>query len=140
MSALTISGPSSLSTTTEAQIYTEWRCDGCQEGSPVPLDLGETRWEYRVNELYARGHDQGTITVLLTLYAMNNAWGRSSDREGIGYYPGVRLSAKSGASVPVEQVDDIDLVAMRGSRLVLAECKESAELRCSRRGTSPAII
>lgn len=104
-----------------------WRCDGCQVDSPVPLDLGATRWQYRVNELYARGHDQGTITVLLTLHAMSNAWGRSFSREALGYYPGVRLRAKAGAAVPVEQVDDIDLVAIRGSKLILAECKESAE-------------
>ena len=97
------------------------------EDSPVPLDQRETRWQYRVNELYARGHDQGTITVLLTLYAMSNAWARFSSREGLGYYPGVKLRRKAGGSVPVEEVDDIDVVVMRNDKLILVECKESAE-------------
>jgi hypothetical protein len=103
-----------------------WRCDGCQENLPIPLDLHKTGWQYRVNELYARGHDQGTLTPLLTLNAMYIAWGTSSIYGGLGFYPGIELKAKEGADVPFPN-KEIDLVAMRGESLILAECKESTE-------------
>ncbi len=101
-----------------------WRCDGCKEDMPIPLDLQSTSWRYRINELYAHGHDQGTLTPLLTLYAMHTAWGTSSIGGSLGFYPGVELKAKEGADVPFAH-KEIDLVALRGSSLILAECKES---------------
>jgi hypothetical protein len=39
-----------------------WRCDGCQEDFPIPLEPEKTEWHYRINELYAQGHNQGTLT------------------------------------------------------------------------------
>jgi hypothetical protein len=102
-----------------------WRCDGCQEDLPIPLEPDKTEWHYRINELYAHGHDQGTLTPLLTLYAMHAAWGVSSTYGTLGFYPGVELSAKDGVQVPFQH-KEIDLVAMRGGDLILAECKESA--------------
>ncbi len=102
-----------------------WRCDGCQEHLPIPLDMNSTDWRYRINELYARGHDQGTLTPLLTLNAMHTAWGGSSIRGDIGFYPGIEITAKEGAEVPFTH-KEIDLVAMMGGTLILAECKESA--------------
>jgi hypothetical protein len=104
-----------------------WRCDGCKEDMPIPLHLQSTSWRYKVNELYAHGHDQGTLAPLLTLYAMHLAWGSSSIQGGLGFYPGVELRAKEGADVPFAN-KEIDLVAMRGSSLVLAECKETTEI------------
>ena len=101
-----------------------WRCDGCQENLPIPLDLHKTGWQYRVNELYAHGHDQGTLTPLLTVYAMHAAWGTSSIDGGLGCYPGVELRAKEEAAIRLEH-KEIDLVAMLGGDLILAECKES---------------
>jgi hypothetical protein len=103
-----------------------WRCDGCKEDMPIPLKPGATHWRYRVNELYAHGHDQGTLTPLLTLYAMHAAWGTSPVYGGLGFYPGVELTAKEGADVPFEH-KEIDLVAIRRGELILAECKESTE-------------
>ena len=102
-----------------------WRCDGCKEDMPIPLHPQSVTWRYRINELYAHGHDQGTLTPLLTLYAMHLAWGTSSIYGGLGFYPGVELKAKEGADVPFGN-KEIDLVAMRGGKLILAECKESA--------------
>jgi hypothetical protein len=103
-----------------------WRCDGCQEDFPVPLDPDKTEWHYRINELYAHGHNQGTLTPLLTLHAMAGAWGGRPSGEGLGFYPGVELTAKEGACVPFPK-KEVDLVALRGRDLVLAECKESTE-------------
>jgi hypothetical protein len=103
-----------------------WRCDGCKEDMPIPLHLQSTPWRYRINELYAHGHDQGTLTPLLTLYAMHTAWGASSAYGNLGFYPGVELKAKDGADVPFQH-KEIDLVAMRGGDLILAECKESVD-------------
>jgi hypothetical protein len=40
-----------------------WRCDGCKEDMPIPLHPQSTPWRNRINELYAHGHDQGTLTV-----------------------------------------------------------------------------
>jgi hypothetical protein len=39
-----------------------WRCHGCQEILPIPLEPDKTEWHYRINELYAHGHNQGTLT------------------------------------------------------------------------------
>lgn len=103
-----------------------WRCDGCQEDVPIPLKLDATCWWYRVNELFATGYDQGTVTPLLALYLMHTAWGHPSDREGFGCYPGVELTARAGVEVPVGHVE-VDLVALRHGRPILVECKESGE-------------
>jgi hypothetical protein len=103
-----------------------WQCDGCKEEMPIPLHLQSTPWRYRINELYAHGHDQGTLTPLLTLYAMHTAWGASSAYGNLGFYPGVELKAKDGADVPFQH-KEIDLVAMRGGDLILVECKESVD-------------
>lgn len=103
-----------------------WRCDGCKEDMPIPLNPDATHWRYRINELYAHGHDQGTLTPLLTLNAMHTAWGTSSIYGGLSFYPGVEIRAKEGADVPFDH-REIDLVAMRNGELILAECKESAE-------------
>ncbi len=102
-----------------------WRCDGCKEEMPIPLHPQSLTWRYRINELYAHGHDQGTLTPLLALHAMHLAWGTSSIYGGLGFYPGVELKAKERADVPFEN-KEVDLVAMRGGKLILAECKESA--------------
>ena len=102
-----------------------WRCDGCKEDMPIPLHLQVTPWRYRINELYAHGLDQGALTPLLTLYAMHLAWGISSIHGDLGFYPCVELRVKDGAHVPFEH-KEIDLVAIRGGNLILAECKESA--------------
>jgi len=107
------------------RIAETWRCDGCKEEMPIPLHPQSTPWRYRINELYAHGHDQGTLTPLLTLHAMHAAWGTSSIYGGLGFYPGVEIKAKDVAEVPFGH-KEIDLVAMRGGDLILAECKESA--------------
>ncbi len=103
-----------------------WRCDGCKEDMPIPLQPQSITWRYKINELYAHGLDQGTLTPLLTLHAMHLAWGTSSIHGGLGFYPCVELKAKGGADVPFDK-KEIDLVAMRGRELILAECKESAK-------------
>lgn len=103
-----------------------WRCAGCQEDSPIPLEPDKTEWHYHINELYAHGHNQGTLTPLLTLHAMAGAWGDRPGGKGLGFYPGVELKAKAGARVPFFK-KEVDLVALRGDDLVLAECKESTE-------------
>jgi hypothetical protein len=102
-----------------------WRCNGCQEDSPIPLEPEKTEWHYHINELYAHGHNQGTLTPLLTVNAMHASWRTSSVYGDLGFYPGVELRAKDGVDVPFEH-KEIDLVAMRGGNLILAECKESA--------------
>jgi hypothetical protein len=103
-----------------------WRCDGCQKVSPIPLDPDKTEWHYRINELYAHGHDQGVLTPLLTLHAMDIAWGSLFPYGVVGFYPGVKIKAREGADVPFCE-KEIDLVAVRGNELILAECKESTE-------------
>jgi hypothetical protein len=103
-----------------------WRCDGCQEDLPIPLEPDKTEWHYRINELYAHGHNQGTLTPLLTFHGMAAAWGRWSRGEALGFYPGIEIKAKEGARVPYPK-KEIDLVALRGRGLMLAECKESTE-------------
>jgi hypothetical protein len=57
-----------------------WRCDGCQEDMPIPLNPDATHWQYRINELFAAGYDQGTITPLLTFFLMHTAWGDPTGR------------------------------------------------------------
>lgn len=57
---------------------------------------------------------------------MSRAWGDRPSGEGLSFYPGVELRAKKGARVPFSK-KELDLVALRGRDLVLAECKESTE-------------
>lgn len=101
-----------------------WKCHGCQQDSPIPLKMDKTEWQYRINDLYARGHEQGTLTPLLTLRSMIEAWSDRPDGSSLGFYPGVVLEARKGANVPFAH-KEIDLVALHGSNLILAECKES---------------
>ena len=98
-----------------------WHCDGCQVSLPIPLDPIVTPWVYRINELYARGHDQGTITHLLALYNLfpPTLLGQVSN---LGCYPGVVLKAKEGSGTPLDEVE-IDIIGIRDGKLTLAECK-----------------
>ena len=105
-----------------------WRCDGCKEDLPIPLGLDQTGWRYRINELYAHGLDQGTVTPLLSLHALNIFWRGSTNKEGLGFYPGIELEAKEGADVPVDRKLEIDLVVLRGENLVFVECKEDGNV------------
>jgi hypothetical protein len=57
---------------------------------------------------------------------MAAAWGGRPSEVGLGFYPGVVLKAKEGARVPYPE-KEVDLVALHGRDLVLAECKESTE-------------
>jgi hypothetical protein len=102
-----------------------WTCDGCRQEMPIPLSFNQLPWTYRINELYAHGHDQGTVATLLTLYAMHAKWSPSFAWEGFGYHPGIKLGTR--AEVPLPKDPEIDVVAVWGLRLVLAECKTSVE-------------
>ena len=103
-----------------------WICDGCREEMPIPIKPGTLSWTYRINELWANGHHQGSVAPLLALYVMHAKWGSSFAREGFGYYPGVELKKRDGASAPVDHIE-IDLMALWGGVPVLVECKVSAE-------------
>lgn len=93
---------------------------------PIPVGPEALNWKYRINELWANGQDQGTVTPLLALHAMHAKWGYSFAREGFGYHPGIKLEKRDEASVPVNSIE-IDLVALWGAKPILVECKESAE-------------
>lgn len=103
-----------------------WRCDGCQSTVPIPLELGNTAWAYRVNELYARGHDQGVITHLLTLFNLPAQSFSLPGTSVLGYYPGVLLKARDDNAVPKDAVE-IDVAGIINGRLVIAECKDSGD-------------
>ncbi|CAN5906842.1 hypothetical protein BH23ACT11_BH23ACT11_00550 [soil metagenome] len=103
-----------------------WICDGCREEMPIPIKHNTLSWKYRINELWANGHHQGSVAPLLALYAMHAKWGSSFAREGFGYYPGVEVKKRDGASAPVDHIE-IDLMALWGGIPVLVECKVSAE-------------
>lgn len=107
------------------RIGERWTCDGCREDMPIPIGSDAVHWRYRVNELWANGQDQGTVTPLLALYAMHAKWGASFDREGFGYYPGIELKKQDAASVPLDHIE-VDLIAFHGGKPILVECKESA--------------
>jgi hypothetical protein len=99
-----------------------WRCDGCGEEMPIPVGPDALHWKYRVNELWANGQDQGTVTPLLALHAMHVKWGSSFAREGFGYHPGIKLEKRDEASVPVNSID-IDLVALWGPKSYWSSAK-----------------
>lgn len=99
----------------------DWRCSGCQSNAPIPLDLDSTTWSYRVNELYARGHDQGALAHVLTIFSL-----LSFGTAIAGYYPGIVLKAIPGARVPESEVE-LDVVGIRDGKLIVAECKDSGD-------------
>jgi hypothetical protein len=105
-----------------------WRCDGCLSDQVIPLALNHVNWKYRINELYARGHDQGVITHLLSIYALHQP-ARLGDTSVLGYHPGVKITAASeqvAKQTKIEQMD-LDLVSIRDGRLIIGECKDSGE-------------
>lgn len=105
-----------------------WRCDGCLSDQVIPLTLNSVNWKYRINELYARGHDQGVISHLLAIYALHPAI-KPRDHSVLGYHPGVKIIAKSdhiAQQTKIEQME-LDLVSIRDGRLIIGECKGSGE-------------
>ncbi|MBL7165795.1 MAG: hypothetical protein ISS55_04845 [Dehalococcoidales bacterium] len=122
-----------------------WRCDGCQTEQAVPLMPDRTDWQYRVNELYARGLDQGVIDHLLLMNAVHLRWqsegpallGYAGDVavpevQGavvMGYYPGVEIHALQDGVAKATGIAhmELDLVAVKDERLVVAECKGLGE-------------
>ena len=105
-----------------------WRCDGCLNDQAIPLELNNATWKYRINELYARGHDQGAITQLLSIYALHPP-GILRDTSILGYYPGVIITAISDDIVHQTGIKrmELDLVSIRDGRLIIGECKDSGE-------------
>lgn len=105
-----------------------WRCDGCLNDQAIPLELNYVNWKYRINELYARGHDQGVITHLLSIYAFHPPF-TFGDTCILGYYPGVKITATSAEvkqQTTIEQME-LDLISIRDGRLIIGECKDSGD-------------
>lgn len=108
------------------RINKTWHCDGCLSDLATPLDLDQVRWNYRINELYARGHDQGIITHLLSIYALHPP-AVLGDTAILGYYPGIKITTTSPEVAERTKIEEmeIDLVAIRDGRLLIAECKDT---------------
>ena len=105
-------------------VAAEWICDGCRTHMPVPVDPSNTVWSYRINELVARGFDQGTLVHLLALHCayfgflLDDLW---------GMHPGILLTPDpEGPNPAAVQPREVDVVVLAAGRLIIGECKQSA--------------
>jgi len=87
-------------------------CQGC--GSAIQLPL-EAAFAFRLNQLFIEGMKQGAATVLLTALRLYE-----SSPEAFIWQAGVRVKRRGKET-------EIDLVAVCGERLVVAECKDNFE-------------
>lgn len=108
-----------------ARLGEEFTCDGCQRTTPIPLDLASTQWNYRVNELYAKAHDQGVIPHLLTTYASWDPYTSESQPQTLGFHPGLVAKAPDDkvAKVSGFREMEIDFVELVGGKLIIGECR-----------------
>jgi hypothetical protein len=94
------------------------RCAGCLTPLQPPL---EAAFHYRLNDLVARGLEQGTMSVGLTLLFL-----KSLSMSGFMYVPGIEVHRQSRT--------DIDIIGSCDGHLFLAECKDLRD------GASPRTI
>jgi hypothetical protein len=83
-------------------------CSGCLTPLQPPV---EAPFRYRLNDLVARGLDQGTMSLMLTTLFLE-----SLAEASFMYVPGLEVSQL--------RKSDIDLAASCDGHLVLAECKD----------------
>lgn len=105
-----------------------WHCDGCKSEIPVPLKLVAANWQYNINELYARCHDQGVISHLLAMYALFPL-ARLRESSTLGYYPGILIESTSDEVVKRTRVErmELDIVLIKEGKLIVGECKDSGQ-------------
>lgn len=85
------------------------RCAGCRVSMQPPL---ECPFSYKLNELVARGVEQGLFPVLLTMLYL-----REISDNAFHCLPGIEVSDANGSK------HDLDIVAACDGILVAAECK-----------------
>lgn len=104
-----------------------WRCDGCLSNQIPPLSLSSGNWQYKINELYAMGHDQGFITHLLTIYALlpEALLADITKTHTLGYHPGIKIKAMSDEAKNKTEISEmeLDIVSIINGRLIIGECK-----------------
>lgn len=83
-------------------------CSGCLTSLQPPV---EAPFRYRLNDLVARGLDQGTLSLMLTALFLE-----SLAETSFMYVPGLEVSQI--------RVTDVDLAASCDGHLILAECKD----------------
>lgn len=99
-------------------------CDACQAEMPLPLRSDVLPWRYRLNELVARGIDQGVVVHLLAVHRILQF--RSTSRGGLlGVFPGVELKPEGVSS---QQPTEVDLFVIYAGRTIVGECKASDSL------------
>jgi Holliday junction resolvase len=83
-------------------------CAGCLTAFQPPV---EAAFRYRLNDLVARGLDQGTMSLMLTVLFLKSLAG-----ESFMYVPGLEVFKT--------RKSDVDIVASCDGHLILAECKD----------------
>lgn len=103
------------------------RCVGCQQTVDTPLKVATTHWEYRVNTLYAKAHDQGVLPHLLALSYCTTMVGKDAfePAKTVGQFPGVLLEAGQGSKSTLPKIE-IDIAWLEEEGPVIGECKTVA--------------
>jgi hypothetical protein len=107
------------------RLATTYDCEGCQSRMPIPLqDDKSLTWSYRLNEVIARGVDQGVLPHLLAVYrlAEHASYPKS---ELLGFLPGVDFTVKQATKRSTPPTREADFVAILGGRVILGECKRN---------------
>jgi hypothetical protein len=87
-------------------------CQGCRSAMQLPL---EAAFSFRLNQLFIEGMKQGAATVLLTALRLYEA-----SPDAFSWQAGVRAKKRGRET-------EIDLMALCGERLIVAECKDNFE-------------
>lgn len=98
-------------------------CEGCGHLSRKPVSPNVLQWRYRLNETVAQAVDQGVLPHLLAVNQMIG-WRHDERAPLYGYLPGVQLSPRvTGGPAEIE----IDLLAIKGGRIIIGECKRGGD-------------
>ncbi|MCC6606261.1 MAG: hypothetical protein IT327_23845 [Anaerolineae bacterium] len=99
-------------------MHSTMQCIGCQESVNIPVRVDVIHWQYRINTLYAKAHEQGLIPHLLTL----NHCIQQERTKIQGLFPGIKLKANEGVQLPISNME-VDIAWIEDGELVIGECK-----------------
>jgi hypothetical protein len=103
-------------------IKSQMTCPGCQQLFDVPLGINTTAWQYRINTLFAKAHEQGVTPHLLALSYYVDGVGRDRWTSNLlDFFPGIKLHAQR-ADLPIQEME-LDLAWIEDGQLSIGECK-----------------
>lgn len=92
-------------------------CDGCNTEMPAPVGARAMNWSYRLNELLAKGRDQGVLPHLLAIWRSVRERGPNTGL--MGWHPGLEILGIDSN----QSLREIDVFGIDQGRISIGECK-----------------